>query len=56
MRIIVIGATGTIGKEIVRNMEERHTVIKVGNTKGDFQVDIRSRQSILKLFLSLIHI
>ena len=50
MRIIVIGATGTIGKEIVRNMEERHTVIKVGNTKGDFQVDIRSRQSILKLF------
>jgi len=50
MKIIVIGATGTIGQEIVKNMEERHTVIKVGNTKGDFQVDIRSSQSILKLF------
>lgn len=50
MKIIIIGATGTIGKEIVKNMEARHTVIKVGNTKGDFQVDIRSPQSILKLF------
>jgi NAD(P)-dependent dehydrogenase (short-subunit alcohol dehydrogenase family) len=50
MKIIVIGATGTIGKEIVKNLEERHTVIKVGNQQGDFQVDIRSSQSIEKLF------
>ncbi len=50
MKILVMGATGTIGKEIVRNMEERHTVVKVGNTKGDYQVDIRSQQSIQELF------
>ncbi len=50
MKILVIGATGTIGKGIVKNMEERHTVIKVGNTNGDFQVDIKSSQSIKNLF------
>ncbi len=50
MKILVIGATGTIGSEIVKNMEERHTVIKVGNTKGSFQVDIRSTQSIQEMF------
>lgn len=53
MKIIVIGATGTIGKEIVNNMEERHTVFKVGNTKGDFQVDIRSKESISKMFMDI---
>lgn len=50
MKIIVIGATGTIGKEIVSHMEDSHTVVKVGNTKGDYQVDIRSQQSIQALF------
>ena len=50
MKVLVIGATGTIGNAIVNNMEERHNVVKVGNTKGDFQVDIRSSQSIQALF------
>ena len=50
MKILLIGATGTIGMGIVKNMEERHTVIKVGNTNGDFQVDIKSSQSIKNLF------
>lgn len=50
MKIVVIGATGTIGMSIVKNMEERHTIVKVGNTNGDYQVDIKSSQSIEKLF------
>ncbi|MGF1911507.1 short chain dehydrogenase [Vibrio kasasachensis] len=50
MRIMVVGATGTIGKAIVENLGLHHTVIKVGNTKGDHHVDINSSQSIKDLF------
>ena len=56
MKIIVIGATGTIGQAIVNNMEARHTVIKVGNTTGDFQVDIRASSSIKALFQAVGHV
>ena len=50
MKIIVIGATGTIGKHVVTLLEKRHTVIKVGHRNGDYQVDIASKDSIEKLF------
>ncbi len=50
MKIVVIGATGTIGRAVTQNMGERHTIISVGNSRGDFQVDITSTESIRKLF------
>lgn len=50
MRIIVIGATGTIGTEIVKHLETDHDIVKVGNTRGDHQVDIGSKSSIEDLF------
>ncbi len=50
MRIIVIGATGTIGKEVVRALEGRHEVVKVGHRGGDHQVDITDKGSIERLF------
>ncbi len=50
MKIIVIGATGTIGKHVVALLEKGHTVIKVGHLNGDYQVDIASKDSIEKLF------
>ena len=50
MKILIVGSTGTIGMAITKNMEARHKVIKVGNTNGDFQVDIKSSESIRALF------
>ena len=50
MRIIVIGATGTIGQEVVKLLAPAHDIVKVGNRRGDYQVDLGSRQSIEKLF------
>ena len=50
MKIIVIGATGTIGKHVVTLLEKGHAVIKVGHRNGDYQVDIASKDSIEKLF------
>jgi NAD(P)-dependent dehydrogenase (short-subunit alcohol dehydrogenase family) len=50
MKIVVIGATGTIGKEVVRALENEHDVIRVGNSKGDLVVDMTSTDSIASLF------
>lgn len=50
MRIIVIGAAGTIGKEIVAALEGRHEIVRVGRHSGEMQVDISSRESIERFF------
>ena len=50
MKIIVIGASGTIGKGIVEVLSSDHEIIKVGHREGDFQVDISSKTSIEILF------
>ncbi len=50
MKIIIIGATGTIGKHVTKALEKEHEVIKVGSKSGDLQADITSTESIEKLF------
>ncbi len=50
MKIIVVGATGTIGKEVVKVLKVDHEIIKVAHTGGDFKVDIASNESIEQLF------
>lgn len=50
MRVIVIGAAGTIGKAVVEALSGRHEVVRVGRTSGEYQVDYTSRESIERLF------
>lgn len=50
MKIIVIGASGTIGRAVSEELSQRHEVIRVGRTRGDYQVDITSRESVEALF------
>lgn len=50
MRTIVVGASGTIGKPVVKALQARHEVIKVGSKSGDHQVDIKDSASIRALF------
>ena len=50
MKILVIGATGTIGKAVVERLQPHHSVLKVGYRDGDYQVDIASKESIQGLF------
>ena len=53
MRIILIGATGTIGKAVAEALSARHEVVRVGHKNGDFRVDITSVDSIRKLYDSV---
>jgi NAD(P)-dependent dehydrogenase (short-subunit alcohol dehydrogenase family) len=53
MKVVVIGATGTIGKAVVKQLSGRHDVVSVGHNSGDLRVDIASAGSIKSLFDSL---
>ncbi len=50
MKIIVIGATGTIGRAVVNGLSGRHEVIQVGHRRGKYQVDLASPDSIKALY------
>ena len=50
MKVIVIGATGTIGSAIVRAIGNRHEVVPVSFSKSAIKVDIADRTSIVKMF------
>jgi len=50
MKIIIIGATGTIGKHVVKALETGNEIIKVGSKSGDYQADITNPESIKDLF------
>jgi NAD(P)-dependent dehydrogenase (short-subunit alcohol dehydrogenase family) len=50
MKIIIIGATGTIGKHVVKALETGNEIIKVGSKSGDYQADITNPASIKDLF------
>lgn len=52
MKIVLIGATGTIGKAVSKALEQ-HEVIKVGFKDGDYNVDIEDRASLTALFEKL---
>lgn len=50
MKILIIGATGTIGKAIVNELKTRHEVVTAGSKSGDIQVDITNLESIKKMY------
>ncbi len=52
MKVIVIGATGTIGRAIVRAVEGRHEVIPVSRNKSAITVDLADKSSITKMFVA----
>ena len=50
MKIILVGASGTIGQAIDRELRERHDIVRVGRNSGELQVNIADPASIRRLF------
>jgi len=50
MKIIIVGATGTIGKKVVNALGNDHQIIRAASKSGDIHVDITSPESIEKFF------
>lgn len=50
MKVIVVGGTGTIGKAVVKELAQRHSVVVASFKHGDLRVDITDNQSIEQMY------
>lgn len=50
MKILVIGASGTIGKAVAKELEKNHEIIRAGRNGFDVSVDITSVASIKNMY------
>ena len=50
MKVIVVGASGDIGRAACCELDRRHDLIRVGRSSGDVQVDISDRGSIEEMY------
>ncbi|HDX8437010.1 TPA: short chain dehydrogenase [Aeromonas dhakensis] len=53
MKIVIVGASGTIGSAVSDLLAKDHQVIRVGHSQGDARVDMREPASIRGLFAKL---
>ncbi|WP_404451033.1 short chain dehydrogenase [Virgibacillus necropolis] len=50
MKILVIGASGTIGKKVIKELGREHDLICAGRNGSDISVDITSQDSIKNMY------
>ncbi len=53
MKILIIGANGTLGQAIVRELAPRHTIVTASRNAGDHKVDLTDMASVKALFESV---
>lgn len=53
MKVLVIGATGTIGRAVVATLCAHHDIIQASRTNGDLTVDITDDASVQTMFAKL---
>lgn len=46
MRVVVVGASGTIGRAVVAELGARHEIVGVGRSSGDVRMDVTDPASI----------
>lgn len=49
-RIIIVGASGTMGKYLASTFENEHEVVRVASKSGDYRVDITSINELEKFY------
>jgi len=53
MRVLVVGASGTVGQAVVKELGRRHEIVTAGRSSGDVTVDLTSEASISAMFEKL---
>ena len=50
MRILVVGANGTVGQAAVTELSRRHDIVKAGRSSGDVTVDLMSEELVRAMY------
>jgi NAD(P)-dependent dehydrogenase (short-subunit alcohol dehydrogenase family) len=50
MKVVLIGASGLIGQAIAQALSAKHEIVRVARSSGDYQVDMTSKDSLVRLF------
>ena len=50
MRILIVGASGTIGSAVVAELIQRHEIIQAGRSSGDLRLDLTDADSVRAAF------
>lgn len=50
MRVLIIGASGTLGQAAVDALKGRHEIVTAGRSSGDVKVDLTNRVSIERMY------
>jgi len=50
MKILIVGASGKIGREIDKALSADFEIVRVGATSGDYQCDFTSNESVIDMF------
>ena len=53
MKIIIVGASGTIGREVDKALSGRHDIVRVGFRNGDVQCDYTIPESVRDMFATI---
>ena len=50
LRILVVGASGTLGRAVVKELGQRHDIVTAGRNSGEVKLDITDVTSIRRAF------
>ncbi len=50
MRVLVVGASGTIGRAVVKELRPRHEILTASRTGADFSLDLTEPEGIAAMF------
>nr|WP_070269374.1 short chain dehydrogenase [Duganella sp. HH101] len=53
MKVVVIGAAGTVGKAVVEQLGQRHEIVTVGASSGQYQADISDIAQVRAVFAQI---
>lgn len=53
MKVVVIGATGTIGKAIVSALQNKHEIVAISRSAGEHRADITDKASIERVLAKI---
>ncbi|QDE41232.1 short chain dehydrogenase [Luteibacter pinisoli] len=53
MKILIVGASGTLGQAVAAELGQRHEIIRAGRHGGDVRVDVRDAASVEAMYASV---